>query len=608
MTKPVITTRLDKGDPLSFTEMDDNLVNLRDATISVASDSGSLSVELNDTLTVAGGTGISTSVINSTLTVEGFSGDYNDLTNKPTIPTNNNELTNGAGYITDYTVTEGDVTQHQTALSITESQISDLGAYITGINSSDVTTALGYTPEDAANKNTANGYAGLDAGGKVAAAQLPSFVDDVIESADFSSLPGTGETGKIYITLDNNKVYRWSGSAYVEIVASPGSTDDVSEGSTNLYFTTQRARDSFSAGSGIAIANGEISATGEELTGTVTQIDDQSDPNTVNLSNYSRLQSGDEIVFSGTSVSGSGLTAGTTYYINANVGNGNFEITDQEGGMPISLTDTTEYSDFNYVAYPTGAASLGDLADVMIMTPSSGQALVYDDTSSQWQAQTITSGIQSVSEDTTPQLGGNLDVDGNSIVSTSNGNITLAPDGTGNVLLSGVEYPNSNGTDGQVLTTNGAGVASWQDAGGGGEDYAIIVSDLYSTSSTHPNDSSVGLYRISLIGNSGIASAPMGMHNTSYNYFTLPAGNYIIEANGFIQNPGAAIFYDADANTIDDYLSKTDLGDYFGVSAVEIMRNGYFVLTQQTDLYLGVQTSFTSTHSPRMTIKFTKVA
>ena len=48
-----------------------------------------------------------------------------------TIPTNNNQLTNGAGYITGYTVTESDVTNHQAALSITESQISDLGSYAT---------------------------------------------------------------------------------------------------------------------------------------------------------------------------------------------------------------------------------------------------------------------------------------------------------------------------------------------------------------------------------------------------------------------------------------------------------------------------------------------
>ena len=56
---------------------------------------------------------------------------YGSLTGTPTIPTNNNQLTNGAGYITGYTVTESDVTGHEAALTITESQISDLGTYLT---------------------------------------------------------------------------------------------------------------------------------------------------------------------------------------------------------------------------------------------------------------------------------------------------------------------------------------------------------------------------------------------------------------------------------------------------------------------------------------------
>jgi hypothetical protein len=54
-------------------------------------------------------------------------------------------------------------------------------------------------------------------GGLVPSHQLPSYVDDVIESADFASLPGTGESGKIYVTLATGKTYRWSGSAYTEL-------------------------------------------------------------------------------------------------------------------------------------------------------------------------------------------------------------------------------------------------------------------------------------------------------------------------------------------------------------------------------------------------------
>lgn len=57
-------------------------------------------------------------------------------------------------------------------------------------------------------------------GGKVPASELPSYVDDVVEVADYAALPTTGETGKIYVTLDNNKIYRWSGSIYIEIAAN----------------------------------------------------------------------------------------------------------------------------------------------------------------------------------------------------------------------------------------------------------------------------------------------------------------------------------------------------------------------------------------------------
>ncbi len=94
--------------------------------------------------------------------------------------------------------------------------------YLTSITSSEVTTALGYTPENAANKGIANGYASLDGAGLVPSTQLPSYVDDVLEYADLASLPATGTTGKIYVTLDTNKIYRWSGTVYVEISSSAG--------------------------------------------------------------------------------------------------------------------------------------------------------------------------------------------------------------------------------------------------------------------------------------------------------------------------------------------------------------------------------------------------
>ena len=69
-------------------------------------------------------------------------------------------------------------------------------------------------------KGAANGVAELDSEGKVPSAQLPSYVDDVLEYATLSDFPATGESGKIYIAKDTNKTYRWGGTAYTEISAS----------------------------------------------------------------------------------------------------------------------------------------------------------------------------------------------------------------------------------------------------------------------------------------------------------------------------------------------------------------------------------------------------
>ena len=69
--------------------------------------------------------------------------------------------------------------------------------------------------------------------------------------------------------------------------------------------------------------------------------------------------------------------------------------------------------------------------------------------------------------DTTPQLGGDLDVNGNSLVSTSNGNITFTPNGSGKVVISGLSFPTADGTADQVLKTDGSGNLSFTDVSGG---------------------------------------------------------------------------------------------------------------------------------------------
>lgn len=209
--------------------------------------------------------------------------------------------------------------------ALTHQEVDD---NFTGLN-----TELGQK-EVAANKGVANGYASLDASGRVPSGQLPSYVDDVLEFANLAAFPAAGETGKIYVALDTNKVHRWSGSAYVEISASPGSTDSVAEGTTNLYFTQARARASVSASGSLSYNSGTGVFSYTQPTNVSTFTNDagyitSSASITGNAETATRLQTGRTIAVTGdvtgtsvafdgsanlsfaTTLANSGVTAGT---------------------------------------------------------------------------------------------------------------------------------------------------------------------------------------------------------------------------------------------------------------------------------------------------------
>jgi frataxin-like iron-binding protein CyaY len=80
--------------------------------------------------------------------------------------------------------------------------------------------------------------------------------------------------------------------------------------------------------------------------------------------------------------------------------------------------------------------------------------------------------------DASPQLGGSLDVNGQSIVSVSNGNITITPDGSGKIVLDGQSFPNADGTAGQVLSTNGSAVIS----------YVPVITEIIDTATANQTD------------------------------------------------------------------------------------------------------------------------
>jgi len=115
---------------------------------------------------------------------------------------------------------------------------------------------------------------------------------------------------------------------------------------------------------------------------------------------------------------------------------------------------------------------------------TSGNLKYY--TGSAWIAVT-SGGITDVVQDTTPQLGGNLDINTFSIVSTSNGNINITPNGTGRVVLDGLSYPTADGSANQVIKTDGSGNLS----------FTTISSTLSYSSGTATGNGSTTAFTIS---------------------------------------------------------------------------------------------------------------
>ena len=121
-------------------------------------------------------------------------------------------------------------------------------------------------------------------------------------------------------------------------------------------------------------------------------------------------------------------------------------------------------TNFNSVA----VGSLSEIStvandDVFLAVDTSGGGLKKVARSAVVAGLATSSAISNVADDSTPQLGGDLDVNGNGLVSTSNGNIAITPNGSGKVILDGISHPTADGTNGQALVTDGAGNLSFGD-------------------------------------------------------------------------------------------------------------------------------------------------
>ena len=137
-------------------------------------------------------------------------------------------------------------------------------------------------------------------------------------------------------------------------------------------------------------------------------------------------------------------TAGTIQ-LEAVSGGGGGTVTEVTANTPLSVASGTSTPSLS-IAQATSAAS-GYLSNT------------------DWN--TFSGKLSNIVDDTTPQLGGNLDVNGKRITSSGGGNIQIVPDAGGNVEINGLAYPTTDGTAGQAITTDGAGILAFTDVGSG---------------------------------------------------------------------------------------------------------------------------------------------
>ena len=137
-------------------------------------------------------------------------------------------------------------------------------------NTSDLNKPVSTATQDALDlkldtslKGSNNGLAELDGSGLVPSSQLPSFVDDVIEVSSFSNLPTTGESGKIYITLDTNEIYRWASTVYVEI------SDTLSASEVKSLYESNPDTNVFTDAEQTKLGNQSGTNTGDETTASI---------------------------------------------------------------------------------------------------------------------------------------------------------------------------------------------------------------------------------------------------------------------------------------------------------------------------------------------------
>lgn len=191
--------------------------------------------------------------------------------------------------------------------------------------------------------------------GTIPSANLPSYVDDVVEGATTSDFPETGEAGKIYVATSTNKTYRWGGSSYVEISASLalGTTSSTAFRGDygNVAYTHATAKGA-AFGSGLykitTNAQGHVTAATAVTKNDITALGIPAQDTNTNTT-YTLSKSGSTITLTGSDGSSTSVTdANTTYSL------GSFGITATAAELNKLDGVTTTATQLNYLNTLTG--------------------------------------------------------------------------------------------------------------------------------------------------------------------------------------------------------------------------------------------------------------
>jgi len=207
-------------------------------------------------------------------------------------------------------------------------------------------------------------------------------------------------------------------------------TDDLSEGSSNLYHTTARVNSAIDSRVNATFVN-NLTIVADTATALA---------NARNIGGVSFDGTAD-INLPGVNASGNQDTSGNAATATTLATSRNIHGVAFNGSADIDLSE---------VIQDTVGAMFSSNTETNITA-------TYQDSDGTIDLVVAATGIASLADDSSPQLGGDLDVNGNSIISASNGNIAITPNGSGKVILDGLSHPVADGNAGQVLKTDGSG-------------------------------------------------------------------------------------------------------------------------------------------------------